>query len=367
MKFSLLILFFLSIVIDANSQVTIGSLENPIEGAILQLKNGPNITDNSANATKGLLLPKVSLSAINGLVLTNKEISKEQFVSHKGLVVYNVSNNHIPQGIYVWNGVKWNGNYDNIKDEWDLLWEENFESSNNGLVSTNDWGYEWWAKYNNEEQDYTSADLRNVRIEDGVLILEAQRWSSWGKSGYTSGRISTNGKHSICYGKVEVSAKLPKGRGIFPAIWMMPVNSDYGGWPNSGEIDIMEFIGIKPEIIHTTVHTEYSKSSGNPNEPQVLTNVLNLHDNFNTFSLEWTPRELRFLINNKVVNTYYNTSKGNIDDYKKWPFDKPFYLILNVAVGGNWAGSKGIDDSIFPQRMEIDYIRLYQYSKSSIP
>ena len=244
-----------------------------------------------------------------------------------------------------------------VDDKWELVWSETFEKD--GMIDTKDWNYHEGGIYNNEKQTYPSGSKDNVRIENGVLVLEAHKVGD----GYTSGYINTKGKHSLTYGKIEVAARLPKGKGVWPAIWMMPDEDNYGIWPRSGEIDIMEFVGFQPGIIHSTVHTESFNHTLN-NEPKMQTKVEDLHADFTKFGVEWTPTEIKILINNKVVNTFVNKNVGDANDTKVWPFNKPFHLILNLAIGGDWGGAQGIDDSIFPQKMEIQSVKMYQLAKN---
>lgn len=234
------------------------------------------------------------------------------------------------------------------ENKWELIWAEEFDSSS---LNLQDWNYHEGPVWNNELQKYIPLETENIRIENGTLIIEAH--NEGGE--YTSGSINTKGKHSIKYGKVEVSALLPQGRGVWPAIWMMPETELYGGWPRSGEIDIMEFVGHQPNTIHTTVHTELFNHV-NKTEPTQQSQVNNLHTQFYKYGIEWHESEIIFLINDVQVNRF--PRQGN--DYKVWPFDHPFYIILNIAIGGDWGGVMGVDDSIFPQKMFIDYVRFYE-------
>ncbi len=233
--------------------------------------------------------------------------------------------------------------------KWELIWSDEFNG--NDMIDINHWNYHEGPVWNNELQRYIPQNKENVRLENGSLIIEAHKKGDK----YTSGSINTRGKHAFRYGKVEVAAILPQGRGIWPAIWMMPETDTYGDWPRSGEIDIMEFVGYQPDIIHTTVHTE-SFNHVKKTEPTQYIQVNNLHTQFNRYSIEWNESEISFYVNDVQVNKFF---KHGID-YKVWPFDHPFHLILNIAIGGSWGGAKGVDDSIFPQRMIIDYVRIYK-------
>ena len=156
------------------------------------------------------------------------------------------------------------------------------------------------------------------------------------------------------YGKVEVRAKLPQGRGIWPAIWMLPTESKYGNWPASGEIDIMEYVGYDPGVVHFNIHTEaYNHNIGT--NKGASTTLNSPETNFYTYAVEWFPDSLVFKVDGR---TYFKFNRES-NDYPVWPFNEHFHLILNTAVGGSWAGLHGVDDNIFPQQFLVDYVRLY--------
>lgn len=206
---------------------------------------------------------------------------------------------------------------------------------------------------NNEAQFYTR-DARNARVENGMLILEAHRDSLGGKA-YTSARLVTKHKGDWTYGRIEVRARLPKGRGTWPAIWMLSTDWKYGGWPASGEIDIMEHVGFDPGIIHGTIHTEaYNHVKRTQKEGTI--EIAGAHDAFHTYAIDWTQDKIDFWVDEAL---YHTVQRGPRDTPQEWPFDQRFHLILNIAVGGNWGGMQGIDESIWPQRMEIDYVRVF--------
>ncbi|MTI21326.1 glycoside hydrolase family 16 protein [Fulvivirga sp. RKSG066] len=242
--------------------------------------------------------------------------------------------------------------------EGQLVWSDEFDYQ--GQPNSNLWDYSigdgcptlcGWG--NNELQYYTSNN-KNIRVADGKLIIEAHKENVNGKS-YSSARINSKNKGDWKYGTIEVKAKLPEGRGTWPAIWMLPTNWSYGGWPKSGEIDIMEHVGYDQGNIHGTVHTEaYNHLLGTQKGDSI--ELASASEKFHIYSVNWSPEKIDFLVDGEVYNTFTNDETGSA----AWPFDQPFYLIMNIAVGGNWGGKHGIDDSIWPQHMEIDYVRVYQ-------
>ncbi len=239
-----------------------------------------------------------------------------------------------------------------------LVWADEFEQE--GTPDPSRWGYdlgdgcpENCGFGNNERQSYTQRP-QNVRVEDGRLIIEAHREPYEGKE-YTSTRLVSRGKGDWQYGYIEARARLPKGTGVWPAIWMLPTDWAYGGWPASGEIDIMEHVGYNPEMVYGTVHTEaFNHKIGTQKGDSIV--VADVQDKFHVYAIDWSPKKIDFLVDGEVYNTFTNIGSG----YKAWPFDQPFHLLLNLAVGGDWGGAKGVDEEIWPQRMEVDYVRVYE-------
>jgi beta-glucanase (GH16 family) len=237
-----------------------------------------------------------------------------------------------------------------------LIWSDEFNGT--GLPDTTKWSYDLtdgcpklcgWG--NNENQYYTNR-LENNRQLGGNLIIEARN-EKMGTRDYTSTRLVTKNKGDWKYGRIEVRAKLPKGQGIWPAIWMLSTDWKYGGWPTSGEIDIMEHVGHIPDTIFSSLHTEnFNWIKGTQSTNGVYCSSFS--DSFHTYALDWDANQTTFLLDNKPFHTFHNTKKGE----KDWPFDQPFHLILNIAVGGNWGGR--VDDTIFPQQMLVDWVRVYQ-------
>jgi beta-glucanase (GH16 family) len=244
-------------------------------------------------------------------------------------------------------------------NSYELVWSDEFDYR--GLPDSSKWTYDvgdgcpdicGWG--NNELQFYTENRLKNARVENGNLVIEAHK-ESFGKREYTSARLLTRNRDAWKYGRFEIRAKLPSGTGTWPAIWMLPEAWAYGGWPESGEIDIMEHVGYEPERVYATIHTEaYNHVQGTQDTDTLR--VPDAEQEFHVYSLEWTPEHITWRVDGKK----YSTFKNKHATYKEWPFDQPFHLIMNIAVGGNWGGSQGVDDSIWPQQLVIDYVRVYQ-------
>ena len=238
----------------------------------------------------------------------------------------------------------------------ELVWSDEFDYE--GLPDDTKWNYDTvgnsygWG--NNELQYYTVERKENAWVDGEFLTIAAIR-ESWNDFNFTSARLTSKEKGDWLYGRMEIRAKVPGGRGIWPAIWMLPTDWEYGGWPESGEIDIMEHVGYEPDSIYTTVHTgAFNHTQGT--QVGDATYVPDCEDKFHVYAIEWDEEKIDFFIDEKKVFTFNNSKKG----HDEWPFDKRFHLILNVAVGGNWGGLHGVDDSIFPAEMKIDYVRVYQ-------
>lgn len=235
-------------------------------------------------------------------------------------------------------------------------WEDDFTTD--GLPNPAHWSYDvgghGWG--NQELQFYTDSRLKNARVENGKLIIEAHK-ESFNGSAYTSARLVTKQKADWLYGRVVVRAKLPRGRGTWPAAWLLASQQTYGGqfWPDNGELDVIEHVGFDPGRVHANIHTRaYHHSIGTNKGSNVV--VPDVQDAFHDYSMDWTPESVTFKIDETVIFKYNNPQQT----WKEWPFDKPFHLLLNIAVGGGWGGQQGIDDSIFPQKMEVEYVRYYK-------
>ncbi|HMH32805.1 MAG TPA: glycoside hydrolase family 16 protein [Puia sp.] len=233
-----------------------------------------------------------------------------------------------------------------------LVWSDEFNY--NGLPDSSKWNYDvggsGWG--NNELQYYTDKRLQNARVEQGNLVIEARK-EDWDKNHYTSARLITKGKGDWKYGRIEVRAKLPKGLGTWPAIWMLGSTTPLK-WPDDGEIDIMEHVGYDPGVIHASIHCKkFNHVMGT--QKTAVTTVTDCMDAFHVYGLEWDAAQITI----SVDGNKYFSFKNDHYDYDGWPFNQPMHLLLNVAFGGNWGGLKGIDDNIFPLRMLVDYVRVY--------
>lgn len=235
------------------------------------------------------------------------------------------------------------------KSKRELVWEENF---NGKTLDEKVWNFEYgdgcpnncgWG--NNEKQLYTD---KNHSLKDGNLIITINKVDDH----YTSTRITTAGKKEFKYGRMEARAKLPVGKGIWPAFWMLGSNIGKVGWPKSGEIDILEYVGREPHQAYTTLHTQ--DSHGNSKNSK-KTEIKNIEEGFHIYAVEWTKDKMDFFVDDLLVYTFQPETKN--EDI--WPFDQPFFFILNTAVGGNFGGHD-VDNSIFPQEFVIDYVRVYQ-------
>jgi len=205
--------------------------------------------------------------------------------------------------------------------------------------------------YNKELESYTR---ENAWIEDGALVIEARKEPS-GRRDYTSARLTTLGNLDFTYGYLEVRAATPVSRGTWSAIWLLPSDLRYGGYLRSGEIDILERVGYDARLVHATIHTEANNSlRGNPITGYAA--IGKRDDGFHVYAMLWNESMIQISLDGVDILTYLRPEDAKS---KTWPFDVPFHLILNLAVGGTWGGQQGVDDEAFPQRMLVDYVRLY--------
>ena len=233
-------------------------------------------------------------------------------------------------------------------------WSDEF--STDGAPDATKWGYDiggnGWG--NNELQYYTNG--LNASINNGILKITAKKESYSGKD-YTSARMITKNKGDWLYGRFEIKAKLPRGRGTWPALWMLPTDWVYGNWPNSGEIDIMEHVGYDQNRVHITVHTKaFNHTLGTQKGANKV--VPTASDEFHLYRIDWASYGIRGYIDDEKI---FEFEQGTGFEY--WPFDKRFHILMNIAVGGNWGGAMGIDNTIFPATLEVDYVRVYKFTR----
>ena len=251
----------------------------------------------------------------------------------------------------------------NAEDYWDnakLVWSDEFDGTR---LSTENWSFETgqhgWG--NNEWQNYVAND--NVEVSNGTLKITAKKVGEGQEVGdYTSTRL--NSVKSFTYGRMEIHAKLPdhKGNGLWPALWMLGSSISTEGWPACGEIDMMEYVSYDPNKVHFTIHSTANNhvdgtqaSSG----PIVLESA---EEEFHTYGLLWSEEYLKFYVDT-VDNIQFTFQRPTDYNTNNWPFSKPFYFLMNIAVGGNWGGNEGVEDTIFPAVMEVDFVRVYQVNQ----
>jgi len=243
------------------------------------------------------------------------------------------------------------------KNSYKLVWSDEFNYQ--GLPDSSKWSYDVgtgsWGWGNNEQQYYTKDSLSNAKVSNGFLTITARN-QKMGDKKYTSARLVTRGKAAWTYGKIEVRAKLPKGLGTWPAIWMLGTNIDSTeiGWPQCGEIDIMEHTGSRATKIDASVHTKNFNWPKNT-QKTAATYLSDYGDAFHNYQLIWDAQNIILLVDDKPLLTFHNDGTGK----NSWPFNDPCYLLLNLAIGGNYAGYE-IDEKSFPASMQIDFVRVYQ-------
>lgn len=239
-----------------------------------------------------------------------------------------------------------------VPQNWALVWADEF--SKGPSPDPDSWAYEKGYVRNGEAQYYTSDRRENARVENGKLVIEARKDNFEGHS-ITSASLNTSGKRSFLYGRIEVRAKIPTGRGTWPAIWMLGEDRTKLGWPKCGEIDIMENVGFDPKTVHANIHTgAYNHMIGTGKGNRI--DGGEPWRDFHVYAVDWYPDRMEFFYD----DTRYFVFRKEKDDYMVWPYDRPHYLLLNLAIGGSWGGAKGVDESILPLRYEIDYVRYYK-------
>ncbi|MEO6453491.1 MAG: glycoside hydrolase family 16 protein [Ginsengibacter sp.] len=237
-----------------------------------------------------------------------------------------------------------------------LVWADEFNYT--GIPNRYKWNYENGYIRNKELQFYTIARKENAFVHNGYLTIATKNDSlRIANKVYpiTSASLITKNKKEWTYGRFEVRAKIPSSLGTWPAIWMLGSNIETAGWPACGEIDILEHVGYIPDTVHFNVHTEKYNHVKKTNKG-VKIYYPSPYKDFHVYAIEWFKDHIDWFMDDAKVFTYKNDGEGA----SAWPFDKPQYLILNLAFGGSWGGSKGIDISLLPQELLIDYVRVYQ-------
>lgn len=237
-----------------------------------------------------------------------------------------------------------------------LIWSDEFNYS--GLPDSAKWTFEHGMKRNNEAQYYTNKRKENAWVENGNLVITARK-EQYKNAEYTSASIETIGKKEFLYGRIEMRAKLPLGRGTWPALWLLGTNIKDVGWPMCGEIDILEHVGFDSLQIHGNINTSAYNHSIKTDRGKGLI-VEKPWDTYHVYAIEWSREKIDFYCDSTKYFTFENDFKGDINT---WPYDKPHFLILNLAIGGSWGGQQGIDDSHFPHKFYIDYVRYYSAKK----
>lgn len=239
--------------------------------------------------------------------------------------------------------------------KWVCVWADEFDGDE---VDEDKWNFEIndYGGGNNELQYYIKD---NATVSDGILTITGKR-EAYKTRAYTSSRLTSKFKGDFTYGRFQIRAKNPLGKGSWPAVWMMPTRSYYGTWPNSGEIDIMEYVGYDQTRIHHTVHTR--SFNHNIGTQKGKSFQIDSTTDFVLYELLWEPGKLTWFVDGYQVFSFsYNARLHQDKPYDHvFPFDKPFFLILNLAIGGSWGGAQGIDLNAFPMYFEIDYVRVYQ-------
>jgi len=250
---------------------------------------------------------------------------------------------------------------------WKLAWHDEFDGAASSQPNPQNWGYDTGNGVNgwgNAEDEYYTDSADNAALDgQGHLLITAKTapltsgldcWN--GPCAYTSARLLTRGKYDLTYGRVEARLRLPIGQGVWPGFWMLGSNFKTVGWPSCGELDIMENIGKEPGMVHATVHGLGYSGKGGISKPYSL-QAGKFSDDFHVFAVEWEPKEIRWYVDGQQ---YFSVSPDDVKDRGDWVFDRPFFIILNLAVGGSWPGEPD-KTSTFPQALAVDYVRVYQH------
>jgi beta-glucanase (GH16 family) len=248
--------------------------------------------------------------------------------------------------------------------QWRLTWSDEFDGASGARVDARKWTAEVGGQgWGNKELEYYSDSTKNAYLNGhGSLVIKAlqetpgQEFKCWyGECRYTSARLITKNKFAQAYGRFEARLKLPYGQGIWPAFWLLGENIETVGWPTCGEIDIMENIGREPAMVHGTIHGPGYSGGKGIGAPFALPGGKRFADDYHIFAVEWEPQAIRFYVDGKLYTT---RTPADLPSATKWVYDHPFFIILNLAVGGSWPGDPNAT-TVFPQTMLVDYVRVY--------
>jgi beta-glucanase (GH16 family) len=248
---------------------------------------------------------------------------------------------------------------------WNLVWSDEFNGPNGSAVDSSKWVTETGGGgWGNDELEYYTTRLENASQLNGNLVIKVMQEKYTGADGvtrnYTSARLKTQGKFSQAYGRFEARIQIPRGQGIWPAFWMLGDDIEKTGWPACGEIDIMENIGKEPGLVHGTIHGPGYSGANGIGAPYALPGGAPFAENFHIFAVEWEPSAIRFYVDDHL---YATRTPADLPKGTKWVYDHPFFLLLNVAVGGGWPGNPDAS-TVFPQTMLVDYVRVYERATS---
>ena len=251
---------------------------------------------------------------------------------------------------------------------WKMVWSDEFNGPDGSPVDSSKWVSETGGGgWGNNELEYYTNRLENAFQQDGNLVIKVLQEKYVGSGdatrNYTSARLKTQGKFSQAYGRFEARIKIPRGQGIWPAFWMLGDDIDKPGWPDCGEIDIMENIGKEPGLVHGTIHGPGYSGANSIGAPYALPGDRHFADDFHVFAVEWEPDVIRFYVDDHLYET---RTPAELPKGTKWVYDHPFFVLLNVAVGGGWPGNPDAT-TVLPQTMLVDYVRVYARASSAAP
>jgi len=246
---------------------------------------------------------------------------------------------------------------------WTLVWSDEFNGPDGSAPDSSKWVLETGGGgWGNNELEYYTVRPKNASLHDGNLVIKAIQEKYTGPDGvtrdYTSARLKTQGKFAQDYGRFEARIKIPRGQGIWPAFWMLGTDIDKASWPTCGEIDIMENIGKEPSTVHGTIHGPGYSGDKGIGDPFSLPAGHLFADEFHIYAVEWEPEAIRFYVDDHLYST---RTPADLPKGTKWVYDHPFFLLLNVAVGGSWPGNPDAT-STYPQAMLVDYVHVYNHA-----